>query len=283
MDGHRTASHRHEAKKVPPYRVECVESKIKHTRLHYSRFLLTPLEERHAKTIDILLRRTLLGGIEGTAFTSVCFENREIRDECTAIEGLYETVGVVLDNLRGVVLRGIPTGSQHAFAHKTGPAILTAGDIQLPPGVECVDPDQLIATLVQPIELKLRISVERGKNYENQQVEPQDATSLPIDPVFMPVSRVDSKLCEVPSSRLLDTNVLHASNPPYGLQPHPDNHLLPSSHQPFGRKHTAFYMLFLEVETNGSVSPQHALEQASHIITELMRPLCPQAPASQQA
>nr|YP_010933512.1 RNA polymerase alpha subunit [Streptosarcina costaricana]WKT08940.1 RNA polymerase alpha subunit [Streptosarcina costaricana] len=284
MDGNSIASNQQDTIGVLPYRVECVESKRKDRRTHYGRFLLTPLEERHAKTLDILLRRTLLGGIEGTAFTAVRFEDRDIRDECSAIEGVYETVGVILDNLKSVVLKGVPRGEKHASVLKKGPGLLTAGDIQMPQGVECVDPDQLIATLVQPIELKFQLIVKRGKNYDIQQPTPEDSTYLPMDPVFMPVSRVDSKVCEIPTSLSVekDKSELSSSNLP--------SHNLWSQHKPVQEssrfeidslskhltkeRHNAFYMLFLEIETNGSISPQRVLHQASSLIVELMRPLC---------
>ncbi|RYR77679.1 hypothetical protein Ahy_A01g002244 [Arachis hypogaea] len=132
-------------------------------------------------------------------------------------------------NLKEIVLRSNLYGTRDASICINGPGYVTAQDIILPPSVEIVDNTQHIANLIEPINLCIRLEIERNRGYCIKRLKNFQDGSYPIDAVFMPVRNA--------------------------------NHSIHS----YVNGNEKQEILFLEIWTNGSLTPKEALYEASHI------------------
>ena len=214
---------------------KCVESRADSKRLYYGRFVLSPLMKGQADTIGIAMRRALLGETEGTCITRA--KSEKLPHEYSTIVGIQESVHEILMNLKEIVLRSNIYGTRDAFICVKGPGYVTAQDILLPPSVEIVDNTQHIASLTEPIDLCIGLQIERNRGYNNikRPNNFQDG-SYPIDAVFMPVRNA--------------------------------NHSIHS----YGNGNEKQEILFLEIWTNGSLTPKEALHEASRNLIDLFIP-----------
>nr|YP_010939872.1 RNA polymerase alpha subunit [Nothapodytes nimmoniana]WLG31417.1 RNA polymerase alpha subunit [Nothapodytes nimmoniana] len=203
----------------------CVESRVDSKRLYYGRFILSPLMKGQADTIGIAMRRALLGEIEGTCITRV--KSEKIPHEYSTIRGIQESVHEILMNLKEIVLRSNFYGTCNASICVKGPVYVTAQDIILPPYVEIIDNTQHIASLTEPIDLCIGLQIERNRGYVIRTKNNFQDGSYPIDAVFMPIRNA--------------------------------NHSIHS----YGNGNEKQEILFLEIWTNGSLTPQEALHEAS--------------------
>nr|YP_009938833.1 RNA polymerase alpha subunit [Mitreola yangchunensis]QNV47065.1 RNA polymerase alpha subunit [Mitreola yangchunensis] len=213
---------------------KCVESRTDSKRLYYGRFILSPLMKGQADTIGISIRRALLGEIEGTCITRVKSEN--VSHEYSTIAGIQESVHEILMNLKEIVLRSNLYGTCDASICVRGPGYVTAQDIVLPPYVEIVDNTQHIASLTEPIDLCIGLQIERNRGYLIKTTQNFQDGSYPIDAVFMPVRNA--------------------------------NHSIHS----YGNGNEKQEILFLEIWTNGSLTPKEALHEASRTLINLFIP-----------
>nr|WOZ11908.1 RNA polymerase alpha subunit [Prostanthera althoferi subsp. althoferi] len=210
---------------------KCVESRTDSKRLYYGRFILSPLRKGQADTIGIAMRRALLGEIEGTCITRVKSEN--VPHEYSTITGIQESVHEIIMNLKEIVLRSNLYGTCDASICVRGPGYVTAQDIILPPYVEIVDNTQHIASLTEPINLCIGLEIERNRGYLIKMPHNFQDGSYLIDAVFMPVRNV--------------------------------NHSIHS----YGNGNENQEILFLEIWTNGSLTPKEALHEASRNLIAL--------------
>nr|YP_009756754.1 RNA polymerase alpha subunit [Trophis scandens]QCA41380.1 RNA polymerase alpha subunit [Trophis scandens] len=217
-----------------PLQWKCVESRADSKRLFYGRFILAPLMRGQADTIGIAMRRALLGEIEGTCITRV--KSEKIPHEYSTIAGIQESVHEILMNLKEIVLRSNLYGTRDASICVKGPRYVTAQDIILPPSVEIVDNTQHIANLTEPITLCIELQIERNRGYRIKTPNNFQNGSYPIDAVFMPVRNA--------------------------------NH---SIHSYVNEKENQ-EILFLEIWTNGSLTPKEALHEASRNLIDLFIP-----------
>nr|QXO04577.1 RNA polymerase alpha subunit [Hetaeria anomala] len=213
---------------------KCVESRVESKRLYYGRFILSPLMKGQADTIGIAMRRALLGEIEGTCITCATFEN--VFHEYSMIAGIEESVHEVLINLKEIVLRSNLYGVRAASICVRGPKYITAQDIISPPYVEIVDTTQHIANLTEPIDLFIELQIKRDRGYRLKSTNNSHNGSYPIDIVSMPVRNV--------------------------------NHSIHS----YGNGNEKKEILFLEIWTNGSLTPKEALYEASRNLIDLLIP-----------
>nr|WKK48645.1 RNA polymerase alpha subunit [Rotala rotundifolia] len=215
-------------------RWKCVESRVDSKRLYYGRFILSPLMKGQADTIGIAMRRALLGEIEGTCITRAKFE--KIPHEYSTIVGIQESVHEILMNLKEIVLRSNLYGTCNASICAKGPGCVTAQDIILPPSVEIIDNTQHIASLMEPINLCIGLQVERNRGYHIKTPNNFQDGSYPIDALFMPVRNVNHSI-----------------------------HF-------YGTGNEKQEILFLEIWTNGSLTPKEALHEASRNLIDLLIP-----------
>uniref|UniRef100_A0AAU7ZYQ4 DNA-directed RNA polymerase subunit alpha n=1 Tax=Primula medogensis TaxID=3230262 RepID=A0AAU7ZYQ4_9ERIC len=213
---------------------KCVESRTDSKRLYYGRFLLSPLMKGQADTIGIAMRRALLGEIEGTCITRA--KSEKIPHEYSTIVGIQESVHEILMNLKEIVLRSNLYGTCDASICVKGPGYVTAQDIISPPYVEIVDNTQHIASLTEPIDFYIGLQIERSRGYRIKSETNFQSGSYPIDAIFMPVRNA--------------------------------NHSIHS----YGNGNEKQEMLFLEIWTNGSLTPKEALHEASRNLIDLFIP-----------
>jgi DNA-directed RNA polymerase subunit alpha len=175
----------------------------------------------------------LLSSLAGAAVTSVRIEG--VAHEFSTIGGVKEDVTDIVLNLKGVVCRMHSDASEvEAPLVVTGPGDITAKDIDLPAGVEILNPDLHIATLEKKTKLELYMTIGRGRGYrpaEENKSSDQPIGVIPIDSIFSPVRRV---AYAVEQARV-------------------------------GQK-TDFDKLSLDIETDGSIDPQAALREAAELL-----------------
>nr|YP_010232951.1 RNA polymerase alpha subunit [Brachystegia allenii]QSX27994.1 RNA polymerase alpha subunit [Brachystegia allenii] len=213
---------------------KCVESRADSKRLYYGRFILSPLMKGQADTIGIAMRRALLGEIEGTCITRA--KSDKIPHEYSTMVGIQESVHEILMNLKEIVLRSNLYGTRDASICVKGPGYVTAQDIILPPSVEVVDNTQHIASLTEPINLCIELQIERNRAYHIKTPNNFQDGSYPIDAVFMPVRNANHSI----HSYLNGTEKQE--------------------------------ILFLEIWTNGSLTPKEALYEASRNLIDFFIP-----------
>nr|ARD04185.1 RNA polymerase alpha subunit [Hagenia abyssinica] len=213
---------------------KCVESRADTKRLYYGRFILAPLMKGQADTIGIALRRALLGEIQGTCITRAKFE--KVPHEYSTIAGIQESVHEIFMNLKEIVLRSNMYGTRNASICVKGPGYVTAQDIILPPSVEIIDNTQHIANLTEPINLCIELQIERNRGYRIKTPNNLQDGSYPIDAVFMPVRNA--------------------------------NHSIHS----YMNGNEKQEILFIEIWTNGSLTPKEALHEASRNLIDLFIP-----------
>nr|YP_010120866.1 RNA polymerase alpha subunit [Iris pseudacorus]QRC77393.1 RNA polymerase alpha subunit [Iris pseudacorus] len=213
---------------------KCVESRVDSKRLYYGRFILSPLRKGQADTIGIAMRRALLGEIEGTCITRA--KSEKVPHEYSTIVGIEESVHEILINLKEIVLRSNLYGVRDASIFVRGPRYVTAQDIISPPSVEIVDTTQHIANLTEPIDLCIGLQIKRDRGYRINPTNNSQDGSYPIDAVSMPIRNA--------------------------------NHSIHS----YGNGNEKQEILFLEIWTNGSLTPQEALYEASRNLIDLFIP-----------
>jgi DNA-directed RNA polymerase subunit alpha len=196
-------------------------------------FTVEPLDRGFGYTFGNSLRRVLLSSLAGAAVTSVRIEG--VAHEFSTIKGVKEDVTDIVLNLKGLVCRMHSDATEiEAPLVATGPGEVTAKDIDLPAGVEILNPDAPIATLEKKTKLELYITIGRGRGYapaEDNKSPDQPIGVIPIDSIFSPVRRV---AYSVEQARV-------------------------------GQR-TDFDKLNLDIETDGSVDPQAALREAAEIL-----------------
>nr|YP_010744385.1 RNA polymerase alpha subunit [Begonia cavaleriei]WET57776.1 RNA polymerase alpha subunit [Begonia cavaleriei] len=213
---------------------KCLESRADSKRLYYGRFILSPLMKGQADTIGIAMRKALLGEIEGTCITRA--KSEKIPHEYSTLIGIQESVHEILMNLKEIVLRSNLYGSGGAYIYVKGPGYVTAQDIILPPSVEIIDNTQYIAKLTEPIHFCIELQIERNRGYRIQTPNNFQDGSYSIDAVFMPVRNA--------------------------------NHSIHS----YVNGNEKEEILFLEIWTNGSLTPKEALHEASRNLIDLFIP-----------
>ncbi len=199
-------------------------------------FAVGPLEPGFGYTIGNSLRRTLLSSVPGAAITQVRFD--DALHEFDSIVGVTEDVTDVILALKDVVIRSHAEEPVTLRLDVRGAADVTAGDIQEHSDIEILNPDLPIATLNTKGRLAIDLTVEQGRGYVSSQraIENPTIGVIPIDAIFSPVRRV--------AVSVEPTRVEQSTN---------------------------FDLLTLEIQTDGSISPQEALASAGATLRTLVQ------------
>lgn len=223
---------------MTPFQIECIESRTKSTREHYGHFILEPLNKGQGITIGNSLRRTILSDLQGTAIVAVRIAG--VNHEFSTITGVREDVLEIILNLKEVILKSYSSETQIGRVKVQGPAIVTTGLFDLPPDVEIIDPKQYIATVCNNTIFEMEFKIEQSNGYKlvDKGIDSKSVDFLQIDAIFMPAKKINYKI-EEQKINLTETRE----------------------------------KLFIEVWTNGSISPQEAISQGAQIITNLFHPL----------
>ncbi len=200
-------------------------------------FTIEPLDRGFGYTFGSALRRVMLSSLAGAAITSVRIE--DVPHEFSTIKGVKEDVTDIVLNLKQLVCRVHSDASEvEAPLTFTGPGEVKAKDIDLPAGVEILNPAAHLATLEKKTKLEMYLTVGRGRGYapaEENKSDDQPIGVIPIDSIFSPVKRV---AYSVEGARV-------------------------------GQR-TDYDKLTIELETDGSVEPDAALREASEILIKTL-------------
>jgi DNA-directed RNA polymerase subunit alpha len=196
-------------------------------------FTIEPLDKGFGYTFGNSLRRVLLSSLGGAAITSVRIEG--VAHEFSTVEGVKEDVTDIILNLKDLVVR-MHTDADEVEAPlvANGPGEVKAKDIDLPSGVEILNPDAPIATLEKKTKFEVYLTIGRGRGYspaEENKSDEQPIGVIPIDSIFSPIRRASYA---VSAARV-------------------------------GQR-TDFDKLTLDLETDGSIEPGAALREASEIL-----------------
>src|SRR5215212_11013382 len=198
----------------------------------YAKFFAEPFETGYGHTIGNSLRRVLLSSLEGAAITSVKLDGA--MHEFATVDGVVEDVTDIVLNLKKIKFKAHTREEQTLLLSVNKEGVVTAGDIELNQNVELVNPDQLICTLdkKKKFEMELNVKIGRGFLPGDENKKPDQAIGvIAIDSLFSPVTRVRYA---VENARV-------------------------------GQR-TDYDRLILEIWTDGRISPDDALTQASAIL-----------------
>lgn len=145
--------------------ISCKESRIENNRSFYGCFYLGPFEPSQSITIANALRRTLLSELYGLGIVSVEIEGAS--HEYSSLPGVRDSVLDILLNLKEIVLKKTIKNlkPQIGYLRARGPGVVRASHLRLPPFIQCVDPDQYIATLADNGFLNLKFIIQYGNKW----------------------------------------------------------------------------------------------------------------------
>lgn len=196
-------------------------------------FVIEPIQAGYGNTLGNSLRRVLLSSIRGGAIVS--FKIEGATHEFTTIEGVKEDVVDIMLNLKNVRLLVHTDEQIELTLEKSGAGVITAGDIKTTADVEVVNPEQVIATIDDPKKtVVVDLVAEAGRGYRTIEESSESrlhSDHIALDAVFSPVLRVRYK---VDGTRV--------------------------------GQETNLDKLALTVETDGTVSPTDAFEEAAAIL-----------------
>jgi len=204
----------------------------------YGQFVVNGLKSGHGISIGNLLRRVLLDDLGGTAITAIRIAG--VRDEFSLITGVREDILEILLNLKGIVFTNSTKDMSFGRLKIKGPAVVTANSIELPSNINVINPNHYIATISDSSFLEMEVKFEHGFGYRlaTQTFSEESDDFLEVDAIFLPIEKVDFKVEDI-----------------YDEQ---------------DSKKVITQRLFLDVWTNGSISPENALDAAIESALELL-------------
>lgn len=257
-------------------KLECVEFRENNSREHYARLVLGPVAPGQGVTLGNTFRRLLLNDLPGVAITAT--KLNQTRTEFTTIPGIRESVVEIFLNLRDIVFFNtfpdvlapqgtitidpteIDVSSDKVFSANPSamkaykPRVICAGDMKLPDGVQCVDPTQPIATLVNaetPFHLTFILEQATGYRVWKKPTQPYGTGFHPPRQVDSPqIEEVKTGVFQPIDGNFMPVKVVNFTvhdGPPHGEYIH------------------------FEITTNGSVHPHNAFKHAGAILTEITR------------
>jgi len=193
-----------------------------------------PLERGFGLTLGNALRRILLSSLQGAAVTSVHIDG--VLHEFSSIPGVREDVTDIVLNIKDVAIKMQGEGPKRMVLRKQGPGQVVAGDIQVVGDVQILNPDLALCTLDDGAEIRMEFTVDTGKGYvPADRNRPEDAPIglIPVDSLYSPVKKVSYRVENTREGQILD-----------------------------------YDKLTLNVETNGSITPEDAVAYAARILQD---------------
>jgi DNA-directed RNA polymerase subunit alpha len=158
----------------------------------YGKFVIEPLERGFGITLGNSLRRVLLSSLQGAAITTVRIEG--VLHEFSTLPGVIEDVTEIILNLKQVRLKLHGDGPKKGIFEVSGKREVRAGDMQVDPEIEILNPDLHIATLNRDGDLRMEVDLTGGRGYEGADQHSQADRPIgviPIDALFSPVTKVN--------------------------------------------------------------------------------------------
>ncbi|QOV88223.1 DNA-directed RNA polymerase subunit alpha [Humisphaera borealis] len=206
----------------------------------FGRFTAEPFERGFGTTVGNSLRRILLSSLEGAAVTHIKLKGAQ--HEFSSLAGVMEDVTDIILNIKSLIVKCESDEPKEIklVAKKAGP--VTAGMIETDPSVTIFNKNMVIATLTEDVNFEMTLKVAKGRGYKtasenNAELEEQEIGQIAVDSIFSPVTRVRYST--------EDARV--------------------------GQK-TDYDRLVLEIWTNGTISPEMALVEASKILRKHLNP-----------
>ena len=202
-----------------------------------ARIIIEPFERGFGHTLGNALRRVLLSSMPGSAIVEANIDS--VLHEYTTIEGVQEDVVEILLNLKSVAIRMHARERAELTLNKKGPGVVMASDISVDHDIEVVNPDLIIAHLTSVGELKMVLTVERGRGFRAaaQQFDLEEQSgrigALQMNASFSPVRRVSYT---VEAARV--------------------------------EQRTNLDKLIIDIETNGTIDPEEAIRRAGIILKD---------------
>jgi DNA-directed RNA polymerase subunit alpha len=202
-----------------------------------NQFVAEPLERGFGLTLGNALRRVLLSSLQGAAVTAIRIDGA--LHEFSSLPGVREDVTDIVLNVKQLVVKMQGDQPKRLSLSATGPAEVTAGQIQLSGDIEIMNPDLVLCTLDAGATFNMELTVQTGKGYvPAAQNRPADAPIglIPVDSLYSPVRQVAYKVEPTRVGQDLD-----------------------------------YDKLTLTVETDGSVSPEDAVGYAARILQDQLQ------------
>ncbi|MBT4710801.1 MAG: DNA-directed RNA polymerase subunit alpha [Alphaproteobacteria bacterium] len=196
-----------------------------------------PLERGFGLTLGNGLRRVLLSSLQGAAVTSIQIEG--VLHEFTTIPGVREDVTDIVLNIKGLAVRMHGEETRRMTLKAKGPGEVKAGQIETGHDVEVMNPDAVICTLDKGASLAMELTVESGKGYVAAIMDRDEESPIgviPVDAVYSPVKKVSYKVENSRSGQYMD-----------------------------------YDKLTLELETNGTITPDDAVAYAARILQDQLQ------------
>ncbi len=196
-------------------------------------FAIEPLYSGYGMTLGNSLRRVILSSLGGAAVTAVKIDN--VAHEFSTIDGVKEDVVEIILNLKKLRFKVYSDEPQFLILTKKGKGVVKGSDIKANADIEIITTDQAIATIdSDKTQIGMEIKVEKGRGYvpvESRENEKLEVGMIAVDAIYSPVKRVRYNVENTRVGQVTDLD-----------------------------------RLVLEVETDGSISPQDAVTQASEIL-----------------
>jgi DNA-directed RNA polymerase subunit alpha len=196
-----------------------------------------PLERGFGLTLGNGLRRVLLSSLQGAAVTSIQIEG--VLHEFTTIPGVREDVTDIVLNIKSLAIRMHGEETRRMTLQAKGPGEVTAGQIETGHDVEVLNSGTVICTLDKGASLSMELTVESGKGYVAAVMDRDEEAPIgviPVDAVYSPVKKVAYKVENSRSGQYMD-----------------------------------YDKLTLELETNGTISPDDAVAYAARILQDQLQ------------
>lgn len=206
---------------------------IKNNNNDHATFVFEPLETGFGMTLGNALRRVLLSSLQGAAVTSVKIDG--VLHQFTTIQGVTEDVMRIIMNIKELNIRKTTDSSKRVSLSVTGPKQVMASDISCPDGVEILNKDHYLFTVSAGERVSIEMTVDTGKGYlDSQLVNRDDVVGvIYVDAVFSPVKKVAYTVDKTREGQNLD-----------------------------------FDKLIIEVETDGTISPEDAMGISAKILQD---------------
>lgn len=203
----------------------------------YGRFVVEPLERGYGTTLGNSLRRIMLSSLPGVAVSQVKIDG--VVHEFSSISGVKEDVTEIIMNIKSLAIKNTSETNEPktAYIEFEGDGVVTAGDIQVDPDIEILNPDLVIATLSgSDSKLYMELTITKGRGYVSSDKNKNPELPIgviPVDSIYTPVERVNLTVENTRVGQITD-----------------------------------YDKLTLDVFTNGTLEPDEAVSLAAKVLSE---------------
>jgi DNA-directed RNA polymerase subunit alpha len=203
----------------------------------YAKYEAGPLQAGYGVTIGNALRRILLSSLEGAAVTSI--QIRDVYQEFSVIPGVKEDVTQIVLNVKKLRLKSFASHPVQLRLLKSGAGPVTAGDITESADIEIVNPELVLMTIdSDDVTIEMDLTVERGVGYlAAERSEALPIGVIAVDAIFTPVRKINYWVESMRVGQM-----------------------------------TNFDKLTIEIETDGTITPEESLSRSAAILVEQFQP-----------